>query len=184
MKDYALIIVALLFGLGGTLGLARAFLVVVTVRRESMQPTLQDGDRVLVIRHWPRRWLHRGQIVVVWPRSFPAQGSQSVGRLEPCVKRIFGLPGDTFAVYADQEDQYFLENERPCDSLDWRWVRHIPDQHFFVYGDNPLDSFDSRTWGPLPFGSVVGLVVLKLVRRRIPPAPRLSISASVDSAAR
>jgi signal peptidase I len=185
MKDFALGIGVLLFGLVGTIALARTFLAVVTVRDESMQPTLLEGDRVLVLRHWPSRWLRRGQIVLVWPGEFPDQGPQPFGVPEPFVERLFGMPGDTFAVYADQEDRYFLQNEQLYAGLDWRLVRPIPDQHLFVYGDNPLASLDSRTWGPIPFESVLGLVVLKLGRRRVARSTAmLSISASVDSAAR
>jgi signal peptidase I len=183
MKDYALEIGALLVSLVGAIGLARACLVVVTIRNESMQPTLRDGDQVLVIRHWPSRWLHRGQIVIVWPGALPGHGPEAFREPESFVERIFGLPGDTYAVYADQADRYFLESERLCDGLDWRLVRPIPDQHLFVYGDNPLTSLDSRTWGPIPFESVLGLVVLKVGRRRdAHSVARLSISASVDSA--
>src|SRR5436190_7901156 len=137
MKDYAfaLAVGALLFGLVGAMGLARAFLVVVTIRNESMQPTLRDGDRILIIRHWPSRWLHRGQIVIVWPGSLPDHSPTAFSESESFVERIFGMPGDTFAAYADQADRYFLESERLCDGLDWRLVRPIPDQHLFVYGD-------------------------------------------------
>jgi signal peptidase I len=184
MQDYALVIGTLLLVLVGTIGLARACLVVITIRNESMQPTLVEGDRVLVMRHWPRRWLHRGQIVLVWPWEFPDQGPQPFGVPEPLVERIFGLPGDTFAVYADQADRYFLQNEQSAEGLDWRLTRPIPDQHLFVYGDNPLASLDSRTWGPISFESVLGVVVLKLGRRRAArSAAVLSISTSVDSAA-
>lgn len=183
MQDYALVIGTLLFVCVGVVGLARAFLAVVTVRNESMQPTLQEGDRVLVIRHWPSGWLHRGQIVIVWPGEFPDHGPQPLGVSEPFVERIFGLPGDTYAAYADQADRYFLQTERLSDGSDWRLVQPIPDQHLFVYGDNPQASLDSRTWGPIAFESVLGLVVLKLGHRRVArSATVLSISASVDSA--
>jgi len=169
----------------GMVGVARVFLVVVTIRGESMEPTLLEGDRVLVIRHWPNQWLHRGQIVLVWPGEFPDQGPQPFGVPAPLVERIFGLPGDTYAVYADQADRYFLQTERLSDGSDWRLIQSIPDQHLFVYGDNPLASLDSRTWGPIPFESVLGVVVSKLGRRRTArSAAMLSISTSVDSAAR
>lgn len=185
MKDYALVIGTLLVALVGAVGLARAFLVVVMVRDESMQPTLQEGERVLVLRHWPGRWLHRGQIVIVWPGAFPDHGPKPLGVPEPLVERIFGLAGDTYAVYADQADRYFLQTEPLAAGSDWRLVQPIPDQHLFVYGDNPLASLDSRTWGPIPFESVLGVVVLKLGRRRVArSAAVLSIYTSVDSAAR
>src|SRR5687768_12808233 len=99
---------ALLLVLVLVIGLARAFLVVVTVTTTSMQPTLVEGDRVLVVRHWPRRWLRRGQIVIVRPGPASEMGT-------PLIKRIAGLPGDSFVTYADQADQYFLEHERPFD---------------------------------------------------------------------
>ncbi len=183
MKDYALVIGTLLVVLSGAIGLARAFLVVVTIKDESMQPTLREGDRVLVFRYWPSGWLHRGQLVIVWPGEFPDHGPQPLGVPEHFVERIFGLPGDTYAAYADQADRYFLQTERLSDGSDWRLIQPIPDQHLFVYGDNPLANLDSRTWGPIPFESVLGLVVLKLSRRRVARSTAvLAISASVDSA--
>lgn len=45
--------------------LLRRVLLVVVVEGASMVPTLHYGDRVLVWRLCPHRWLHRGRIVVV-----------------------------------------------------------------------------------------------------------------------
>lgn len=146
------------------IGLGRAFLVIVTVTNTSMQPTLVEGDRVLVVRHWPRRWLRRGQIVIVWPFAFPEKGPAPFGVPLPFIKRVTALPGDIFVTYADQANRYFLEHERPFDKLDLRWNNHIPAEHLFAYGDNPVDSFDSRTWGPIPFRGVLGVVILKPTR--------------------
>ena len=40
-------------------------MVVVRVEHDSMSPALRHGDRVVVWRHWPTRWLRHGHIVLV-----------------------------------------------------------------------------------------------------------------------
>ena len=74
----------------------RRALLIVTIEMNSMLPTLEDGDRVVVIRPFPRRWISRGMIVLLHSTSqyssqlrIPNQAS------EPgFVKRIVALAGD------------------------------------------------------------------------------------------
>lgn len=78
--------------LGAAAVLARAGFLLVTVRGNSMSPTLRDGDRVLVRRS---RRIRAGQVVVFatvrHQRSDP-----------PClVKRVTEVEGEQFAVAGD-----------------------------------------------------------------------------------
>ena len=42
----------------------RCFFMIVYVSGHSMVPTVFPGDRLLLLRYWPRAWLRQGQIVV------------------------------------------------------------------------------------------------------------------------
>lgn len=74
------------------------FLLVATVDGVSMQPALNPGDKLLILRRWPVRWLRKGQIVVFTPCiGQAAKHNAKKGRKS--VKRIIALPGDTAVGY-------------------------------------------------------------------------------------
>jgi len=142
----------------------RTALVVVRIENWSMAPTLEDGDRVLAWRYWPACWLRKGQVVLVWPWPSPSTSRQALGRLgfTPFIKRVAGLPGDTLVTaLTDLAEIHRSDVQQAHDSSGHRtW--HIPPGHLFVRGDNPVGGNDSLTWGPIPFRSVVGVVLMRL----------------------
>jgi len=129
----------------------------VVVAGDSMAPTLQAGQRVLV-RRWraPQRW----DVVVL--RS-------PTGEDELLVKRVVGLPGERVTllaggVWADGR-RVLPGNKSPAagvyygafGSPEWQLGR----EEWFVAGDNQLDSIDSRNWAApagVPSRLVVGVV--------------------------
>ena len=141
----------LLLCTGGYVLLRRVLLVVV-IEGASMVPTLHYGDRVLVWRPWPRRWLRRGRIVVVEHEADRARARWPSPQ-EPAlyVKRVVGLPGDTVQWSPDT----------------------VPAGHLFVCGDNRPGSRDSRHWGPVPLRSLRGIVLTKLPGKRMVIRTRL-----------
>ena len=166
--------------------LARTVLVVVTIEHDSMLPTLEHGDRVVVFRYWPVQWLRRGSIVLVWPwhtvsGGAPATDVPDVNYGFSFVKRVVGLPGDTLVMDLDQKGGYpsfrvAVRSSEPDDTRSLgkfaaqdrnrRRVMRIPPGHFCVFGDNPHNTVDSRTWGPLPFHSLQGVAFARLPRQR------------------
>jgi signal peptidase I len=125
---------------------------------ESMLPTLEIGDRLIVEKisyytHLPQR----GDIVVFEPPpQLQAQGYQ---REQAFIKRVIGLPGDTVEikngrVFIDRQlltEAYIAE---PPNYLMSSIV--VPRSQVFVMGDNRNNSNDSHIWGFLPKANIIG----------------------------
>ena len=111
------------------------------VRGSSMEPCLHDGDRLVVDRvSYSVAEVQRGDVVVLRnPRN------QAID----FVKRVVALPGDrvamrdgTLIVHGEVNDQYGCIHDHD----DLRSFT-VPDDHFFVLGDNRPVSCDSRDFG-------------------------------------
>ncbi len=137
--------------------ISKVLFIIVTVKNNSMRPSLEDLDRVLAIRYSSMMRLDRGDVVLVWPPRIPQD--RRFSEVAPNIKRIIGLPGDAIAIPPAEGQRYPDESER-C----WSW--YVPPGHIFVCGDNLENSLDSRTWGPIPATNILAVVVLKLPRRR------------------
>ena len=83
-------------------------------------------------------------------------------RPEPYVKRIIGLPGETVEIRSG----YIYINGEPLEGDTFARgpgsrlgnfpPTIVPDGHFFVLGDNRNASSDSRNWGMLERGQILG----------------------------
>lgn len=120
----------------------------------SMKPTLDDGEFVLVSKlNYKLTNIQRGDIIVF---HFPMDPTQEL------IKRVIGLPGDTVQV----KDGVVSVNGQVLDEpyiaaaprYSSQWV--VPENQFFVLGDNRNDSSDSHSWGFLPYENIVGKAVL------------------------
>jgi signal peptidase I len=106
----------------------------------------------------------RGQIVVFRAPDAADRCGQTAGG-SIFVKRIIGLPGELVAqrngvVYVNGgrlAEPYVDRSLRGHTTS--RWPRVAPG-HYFVLGDNRIRSCDSRTWGTVPRGNLVGPVVI------------------------
>ena len=131
------------------LAMGRALLrgpwVVVTVRGASMQPTLHDGDRVLV-RRGPVRAL--GDLVVL---GRAVMGPEEPAYFEWIIKRVAAMPGD--AVPRDSVPPLANVPETT-----------VPPGKLVLLGDNEAQSFDSRRFGYYSAAEVLGVVVRPLGR--------------------
>jgi signal peptidase I len=133
----------MILALAGSLGLAAAALVwlrlrlvVVTVRGDSMAPTLHSGDRVLV-RRKPLRAVPAGALVV-----FARPRTTEPGWM---IKRAIAVPGDVIP--------------RARVATLWSYPgNRVPAHHLVVLGDNPADSYDSRHFGYVQEKALLGVV--------------------------
>jgi signal peptidase I len=148
----------------------------------SMEPTLAVGQRVLVNRIGMRfSEPHVGEIVVFHPpREAEHQicgqphmvtaGGAACSQPEPeqsssvnFIKRIVGGPGDIIYI---REGHVFRNGKpepdsyiRPCGGVaecNFPTPITIPAGHWFMMGDNRGQSDDSRYWGPVPTGWIIG----------------------------
>jgi len=102
----------------------------------------------------------RGQIVVFnappkADRCGPGEGGSTF------IKRLVGLPGEVVSM---RRGVVFIDGDRLSEPYvdhelrgraNGTWPR-VPSGHYFVLGDNRIHSCDSRTWGTVPRGSLIG----------------------------
>jgi signal peptidase I len=133
----------------------------------SMEPTLEEGDRVLVNKlSYDLHDIRRGDIVVF---ELPPDKVGSDG-IKDLIKRVVGLPGDVIetrdgVVYINDRrlDEPYLPvgmlTGDPSNGNNPAIERQtVPEGTVFVMGDNRDNSHDSRyaDRGPIPIDSVVG----------------------------
>ncbi|WP_432948298.1 S26 family signal peptidase [Kribbella sp. CA-253562] len=122
----------------------RRRLVVVDVQGPSMEPTLYDGDRVLV-RRAPLAAVRTGDLVVV---ALP--DSADFAAAEPWViKRVAATAGEHIPAVIRHS---WAENE-----IDFAGAV-VPEGRLLLLGDNPARSGDSRHWGFTAGDAVLGVV--------------------------
>jgi signal peptidase I len=134
---------------------------------ESLVPTLQKNDRVLVNKlSYKMHDIHRGDIVV-----FTAPKGQDLGDIKDLVKRVVGLPGDEVSfkdghVYINNKllpEKYLPDGTMTtaiCGNPDHV---SVPANSIFVMGDNRTQSKDSRCFGPIKEDDVVGRVFVRIL---------------------
>ena len=150
----------------------------------SMEPTLREGDRVLVEK-LSYRWgePQPGDVVVferdlaqviapppedeedqpVWvdiQNAFRSLFGFPTGTAQDFIKRVVGVAGDT----VEGRDDRVYVNGKPLEEdylpegtivADFSPVT-VPEGQIFVMGDNRNNSDDSRNFGPVPVDTVVG----------------------------
>lgn len=145
------------------------------VEGSSMQPTLEEGQYVLVnklvyLRLAPQGlssllpFVNSDREEVIFPFSAPSLGDVVIFHFprDPSrdfVKRVIGVPGDVVEI---KQGRVFLNGEE----IDEPYVTHpdqgsmaprsIPENSFFVLGDNRRASNDSRDWGTVPAENIIG----------------------------
>lgn len=144
---------------------------VVGVDGESMQMTLMDQDRLLLTSGYEQ--VTRGDIVVISRELKPditaADGGGRTVMLEPLIKRVIAVGGDTLSI---EDGQVYLNGEllsepylnQTTPAFELTGTVTVPEGHVFVMGDNRWDSHDSR-WNDIGFvevGDIVGKVFWRI----------------------
>jgi signal peptidase I len=136
------------------------------VNGASMEPSFYDGDYLLIDElsyHFtdPKR----GDVVVF---KSPQDTSSYF------IKRVIGLPGErveiqdkTVLIYPKADPDGFELRESYLEDFRNNWqgapiIVTLKEGEYFVMGDNRINSYDSRFWGPLSRDSIIGIVKLRL----------------------
>jgi len=152
----------------------------------SMQPTLVDGDYIFINKfkyglHLP----FVDKMTLLWSQpkrgdviTFIPPGMSDRGEKEIYIKRVVAVPGDKVEIVRSKlyinghlvessrlENKDFIYQELLGDKEyevtkknPFSYFRSmiVPEGHVFAIGDNRDNSYDSRSWGPLPIENIKG----------------------------
>ncbi len=159
---YLVIIVAVVF--------IRTFIATpVRVDGRSMNPTLQDGD-ILILNKLSKKF-NRFDIVVVESKQKYYKNGKIKTKTTKLVKRIIGLPGENIEykdniLYIDGKKIKDVTPEETDDfSLEELYgLKKIPKDYYFVMGDNRDGSSDSRDYriGLIKKNNIAGKTIFRL----------------------
>lgn len=150
----------------------------------SMLDTLLIGDHLLVNkfiygtklpfgedRYLKLRDPERGDVIVF---EFPEDEGKSYFKRRDFIKRVIGLPGDLIEVKAKQvfvngqpfkvPQEVHKDNEMipsVASPRDFVGPIKVPENNYFVMGDNRDFSYDSRFWGFVERPKIKGLAFIK-----------------------
>ena len=141
----------------GIFFISRATVQSFVVLGHSMDPNLEDGQRILVDKVIYRiREPKAGEVIVFEPPP---------GMRQDLIKRIVATPGDTIEIRDGMvivngfviNEPYIMDN--PSYSVD---KEELPEGEYFVLGDNRNNSNDSHRWGTVPREDIIGKAWLSI----------------------
>jgi signal peptidase I len=133
---------------------------VARVEGQSMAPTLEDQDRLIVNKLEYRLPNHPPRVGDIVMLLYPNDPDKSF------VKRVIGEPGDTIRSYngvvyrndVPLPDDFIPDEFKSYDTWGPEVVR---EGYYFVMGDHRNNSSDSRTWGFVPKKYIMGRVQVR-----------------------
>jgi signal peptidase I len=117
----------------------------------SMEPNIHDGECIMVNKvSYHSSGPQRGQVIVFDP-PFESE--------HPFIKRVIGLPGETVEIKDGKVfiDGIPLEEEYIMAPPNYTMTaREVPENQYFVLGDNRNNSTDSHTGWTVPRDNIIG----------------------------
>ena len=132
--------------------LIRTFIITpVKVDGDSMKETLNDNDILLLYKLGS---IKRFDIVVL----------DEAYDNEKIIKRVIGMPGETVSI---KNDKIYINGKIIDNSFAYGTTSDVDkielgEDEYFILGDNRLISKDSRYFGPVTNGEIIGKVVFRL----------------------
>lgn len=131
------------------------------VNGESMMPTLENGDYLIIDEiSYNRIEPSRGEVIVF---RYPTNHKRFL------IKRIIGLPGESITIEGSKVS--IIKNDGTNIQLEEEYLNgdfstygswELSDDQYFVMGDNRRNSSDSRAWGLLDKDLIIGRTFLRL----------------------
>ena len=134
----------------------------------SMLPTLQIQDKILVEKVTPKitsksnlSKFRNNIIVFNVPEQLIKAGYETDTAL---IKRVIGVPGDKVEV---KEGNLYLNDVAQDNYIYDKNINYsigpliVPEESFWVMGDNRNNSMDSHIWGFLPYEKIIGRAILR-----------------------
>jgi signal peptidase I len=172
------LVVIVAVALGVALGIQAILVKPFRIPSESMVPTLEIGQRVLVDRISLRFTdPERGDVMVFkppqgaddnmcgvshpsdqgCPRSTPGKSDTNF------IKRVVAVGGDRITIRAGRvvlngklQKEPFIRPDAQCGICNLPKPVVIPEGQYYMMGDNRGASADSREWGPVPKDNMIG----------------------------
>lgn len=149
-----------LVGLGViSIAVLRLNYAVISIPSESMLPTLEINDSVLIDKYlFENASPKRGDLIIFHPPEILKKQNYTA----PFIMRVVGLPGEMIEikngkVYLDGkaiEENYILAPPEYTTPL-----AKIPPRSYYVLGDNRNNSHDSRFWGYVTEDLIIGRAI-------------------------
>lgn len=129
----------------------------VRVMGSSMEPTLNDGEIVLMSRFAAMTGGYEKGDIVLFDYA-DADGRHTV------VKRVIATGGDTIRIVADgvEVNGVLLAETYAAEQTDGLVDMTVPEDSVFVLGDHRSISYDSRNMGAVSCGELQGKVFFRL----------------------
>lgn len=137
------------------------------VPSESMYPTLEIGEVLFSSRNTTN--IEFEDIVVFYPNAIPEKDNSiisdlknKVSGIDLWVKRVIGMPGDTITitggnVYRNGE---MVASDYTLESTSYGEINEyvVPEDYYYLMGDNRNNSKDSRIIGAIHIDNIYGVV--------------------------